>query len=180
VPNLQIDHLRTSSSIRAPEIRLVIVVLVLILAAVFASTRISASPMVQSMALLGHLISLVVGFGTVLGVDYFGLLWFLRRIPLQAMLRQADRMAPLIWLGLCGLVLTGSLMQPQLSAPLTLIKMTCVASIGVVGVLALSTKRAMMRSMPAVDRSLLLRGLILAATSQALWWSTVVIGFWNM
>jgi hypothetical protein len=113
-------------------------------------------------------------------VDYFGLLWFLRRLPLEAMLRQAHRISPLIWLGLCGLVLTGSLMQPQLSAPLTLIKMVCVVGVGVVGVLALSTKRAMIRAMPTVSPSLLLRGLVLSATSQALWWSAVLIGFWNM
>jgi hypothetical protein len=180
VQNPQIDRVRTSSSIRAPEIRLAIVVSLLILAAVFASSRISAPPFVQSIALFGHLVSLVVGLGSVLGVDYFGLLWFLRRLPLEAMLRQAHRISPLIWLGLCGLVLTGSLMQPQLSAPLTLIKMVCVVGVGVVGVLALSTKRAMLRAMPTVSPSLLLRGLILSATSQALWWSAVLIGFWNM
>lgn len=178
--NRQIDRVHTSSSIRAPEIRLAIVVSVLILAAVFASSRISPSPFVQSIALFGHLVSLVVGLGSVLGVDYCGLLWFLRRLPLEAMVRQAHRMSPLIWLGLCGLVLTGSLMQPQLSAPLTLIKMICVVGVGVVGVLALSTKRAMIRAMPAVSPSLLHRGLVLAATSQALWWSAVLIGFWNM
>jgi hypothetical protein len=180
VQNHQIDRVRTSTSIHGPEIRLAIVVSLLILAAIFASSRISAPPVIQSIALFGHLVSLVVGLGSVLGVDYCGLLWFLRRLPLEAMVRQAHRMSPLIWLGLCGLVLTGSLMQPQLSAPLTLIKMLCVVGIGVVGVLALSTKRAMIRAMPTVSPSLLHRGLILAAMSQALWWSAVLIGFWNM
>jgi hypothetical protein len=180
VPNLQIDRVRTSSSIRTPEIRLAIVVSLLILAAVFASSRISAPPFVQSIALFGHLISLIVGLGSVLGVDYLGLLWFLHRLPLEVMLRHAHRISPLIWLGLCGLVLTGSLMQPQLSAPLTLIKMACVVGVGVVGVLALSTKRAMIRGMPTVSPSLLHRGLLLAALSQTLWWSAVLIGFWNM
>jgi hypothetical protein len=47
-------------------------------------------------------------------------------------------------------------------------------------VLALSTKRAMVRAIPAVGRSLLIRGLVLAAASQALWWLAVLIGFWNM
>jgi hypothetical protein len=180
VQSLQIDRVRTSSSIRAPEIRLAIVVSLLILAAVVASSRISAPPFVQSIALFGHLVSLVVGLGSVLGVDYCGLLWFLGRLPLEAMLRHAHRMSPLIWLGLSGLVLTGSLMQPQLSAPLTLIKMLCVLAVGVVGVLALSTKRTMVRAMPTVSPSLLHRGLVLAAMSQALWWSAVLIGFWNM
>jgi hypothetical protein len=180
VEALQTDPVRRSSSIRAPEVRLAILVGLLILAVILASTVISAPPIVRSLALFGHLVSLVVGFGTVLGVDYFGLLWLLRRISLQAMLRQADRMSPLIWLGLGGLILTGSLLQPELNAPLTLIKMACAVGVGVVGVLALSTKRAMVRAMPAVGQSLLIRGLVLAAASQALWWLAVLIGFWNM
>jgi hypothetical protein len=179
VQQLQTDR-RRLSSIPAPEVRLTILVGLLILVVIAGSTAISVPPIVRSIALFVHLVSLIVGFGTVLGVDYFGLLWSMRRIPLQAMLGQADRMSPLIWLGFGGLILSGSLMQPELSRPLTLIKMACVVGIGVVGVLALSTKRAMVRAMPAVGRSLLLRGLVLAAASQALWWSAVLIGFWNM
>ncbi len=146
---------------------------------VLLSTRIHSSPLVHSIALFGHLASLIVGFGSVLGVDYYGFLWFLGKIPLPTMVRQADRMGPLIWLGLGGLITTGALMQPELSAPLTLIKMMCVVAIGITGVLALSTKRAMIRAMPTVGRPLLIRGLLLAAASQALWWSAVVIGFLN-
>lgn len=169
-----------SSGIGTPEIRLLIVVSLLISAVVFASSRVQPPPLVHSIALFGHLASLIVGFGSVVGVDYFGLLWFLRRIPLETMLLQADRMSVLIWLGLGGLIVTGALMQPQLGAPLTLIKMGCVVGVGIVGVLALSTKRTMMRQMPRVSASVLMRGLLLAATSQALWWSAVLIGFLNM
>ena len=75
---------------------------VLISGAVFVSSRVQTPPLLHSIALFGHLASLVVGFGSVVGVDYFGLLWFLRRIPLETMLLQADRMSPLIWLGLGG------------------------------------------------------------------------------
>jgi hypothetical protein len=180
VPKAQTRQVHPFTGIRAPEIRLLIVVSLLISAAVFVSSRVQTPPLVHSIALFGHLASLVVGFGSVVGVDYFGLLWFLRRIPLDTMLRQADRMSPLIWLGLGGLVVTGAFMEPQLGAPLTLIKMGCVVGVGIVGVLALSTKRTMMRQMPRVTASVLIRGLFLAAMSQALWWSTVLIGFLNM
>jgi hypothetical protein len=180
VPEVETGQVHTSSGISAPEIRLLIVVSVLILGAVFISSRVQISPPLHSIALFGHLASLIVGFGSVVGVDYFGLLWFLRRIPLETMLLQADRMSPLIWLGLGGLIVTGSVMEPQLAAPFTLIKMGCVVGIGIVGVLALSTKRTMMRQMPTVSSSVLKRGLLLAATSQALWWSAVLIGFLNM
>ena len=180
MPKAQTRQVHPFTGIRAPEIRLLIVVSLLISAAVFVSSRVQTPPLVHSIALFGHLASLVVGFGSVVGVDYFGLLWFLRRIPLDTMLLQADRMSPLIWLGLGGLVVTGAFMEPQLGAPLTLIKMGCVVGVGIVGVLALSTKRTMMRQMPRVTASVLIRGLFLAATSQALWWSTVLIGFLNM
>jgi hypothetical protein len=180
VPEVETGQVHTSSGISAPEIRLLIVVSVLILGAVFISSRVQIPPLLHSIALFAHLASLIVGFGSVVGVDYFGLLWFLRRIPLETMLLQADRMSPLIWLGLGGLIVTGSVMEPQLGTPLTLIKMGCVVGIGMVGVLALSTKRTMMRQMPRVNSSVLKRGLLLAATSQALWWSAVLIGFLNM
>ena len=166
-----------SSLASMPEVRLLILVSILISAAVYVSSSVHTPPLIHSIALFGHLAALVVGFGSVIAVDYFGLLWFLHRIPLETMLQQADRMSPLIWLGLGGLILTGTLMEPQLSAPLVLIKMGCVIGIGAVGVLALSTKRSMMRAMPTVGRSLLVRGLFLAAMSQALWWSAVLIGF---
>jgi hypothetical protein len=180
VPEVEAGQVHTSSGISAPEIRLLIVVSVLIVGAVFVSSRVQIPPMLHSIALFAHLASLIVGFGSVVGVDYFGLLWFLRRIPLETMLLQADRMSPLIWLGLGGLIVSGSVMEPQLGASLTLITMGCVVGIGMVGVLALSTKRTMMRQMPRVSSSVLKRGLLLAATSQALWWSAVLIGFLNM
>jgi hypothetical protein len=179
VLNSQPSRAGSAWLISAPEARLLILVSVLIASVVIMSAWIHPSPLVHSIALFGHLGSLVVGFGSVLGVDYYGFLWFLRRISLQTMLQQADRMGPLIWLGLGGLVATGALMQPQLSSPLILIKMACVVAVGITGVLALSTKRAMVRAMPSVGRPLLIRGLLLAAASQALWWSAVVIGFLN-
>ena len=180
MPKVQTRRVGTAHGIRAPEIRLLIVVSLLISAAVFVSSRVEPPPLVHSIALFGHLASLVVGFGSVVGVDYFGLLWLLRRIPLETMLLQADRMSPLIWLGLSGLVVTGALMEPQLGTPLTLIKMGCVIGLGAIGVLALSTKRTMLRQLPTVSASVLMRGLFLAAMSQALWWSAVLIGFLNM
>ncbi len=105
VPKVETRQVHASSRISAPEIRLLIVVSVLILAAVFVSSRVQTPPLLHSIALFGHLAALIVGFGSVVGVDYFGLLWFLRRISLETMLLQADRMSPLIWLGLGGLII---------------------------------------------------------------------------
>ena len=60
-----------------------------------------------------------------------------------------------------------------------MIKMAAVLAISVVGVLTLAAKRQMMRQIFDLPRALLLRGMILAAASQSLWWTAVVIGFIN-
>ncbi len=68
-------------------------------------------------------------------------------------------------------------------AELRLLAVVVVAVVGarsrVVGVLTLATKRKMMEQVFALPRGLVLRGMILAAASQSLWWTAVVIGFIN-
>ena len=121
----------------------------------------------------------MVGLGSVLAVDWYGLLFLARRLPMRAVLVQADRMSPLIWLGLAGLVVSGTFLHPAIGSSLTMIKMAAVLAISVVGVLTLATKRKMMEQVFALPRGLLLRGMILAAASQSLWWTAAVIGFIN-
>ena len=82
-------------------------------------------------------------------------------------------------LGLVGLVVSGTFLHPELGSSLTVIKLAAVLLISIVGVLTLATKRQMMRQAFAIPRGLLLRGMILAAASQSLWWTAVVIGFVN-
>jgi hypothetical protein len=93
------------------------------------------------------------------------------------MLLQAHRMGPMIWCGLAGLVVTGAVLHPQLTVPLIMVKMVSVIGVSVVGILALATKRAMMRAAPRVPPRLMLRGLVLTAASQAFWWTAVLVGF---
>jgi hypothetical protein len=159
------------------EARLLVTVPLLIVVVILASTQIHAPQWLRSVALFGHLAALVAGLGSVLAVDYFGMLWLVRRIRLQAMLLQAHRMGPMIWCGLLGLVATGALLHPQLTTPLIMVKMVSVIGVSVVGILALATKRAMMRAVPRVPQRLLLRGLVLTAASQAFWWTAVLVGF---
>jgi hypothetical protein len=177
VLNRNVRRVSVNQFVSASEARLLVVVPLLILVVMIASTQIHAPPWLHSLALFGHLAALVAGLGAVLGVDYFGMLWLLRRIRLQAMLLQVHRMGPMIWSGLVGLVLTGALLHPQLTTPLIMIKMASVIGVSVVGILALATKRAMMRSAPRVPPELMLRGLVLTAASQAFWWTAVLVGF---
>ena len=159
------------------EARLAGVSVIIISAAVILSTQIHASPLVHEIALFGHLSSLVVGFGSVLAVDWFGLLFLAGKMSMGAVLVQAHRMTPMIWLGLLGLVGTGMFLRPDLTSSLVVVKLCSVLAISVVGALTLATKRQMVLRVAALPRRLMLRGMILASASQALWWTAVIIGF---
>ena len=159
------------------EARLAALFLIIVSSVILLSTQIQVTRFVHEIALFGHLSSLVVGFSSVLAVDWFGLLFLARQVSLGAVLVQADRMTPMIWLGLLGLVGTGMLLQPDLTSSLVVVKMCCVLAISVVGALTLATKRQMVLRVAALPRRLMLRGMILASASQALWWTAVIIGF---
>ena len=60
---------------------------------------------------------------------------------------------------------------------MVLLKMAAVFGTAVVGVLALGVKRQMLRIEPQLPRSLMLRGMVLTAASQSLWWTAIVTGF---
>jgi hypothetical protein len=159
------------------EARLLGVVTLSILGLILLSTFVDPPQWLQKLALFIHLISLVVGFGSVLAVDWYGLLSLSRRVTIGDVLLTAERMTPLIWIGLTGLTASGVLLKPDLSSSLVVVKLCCVLGVGIVGVLALSTSRRMERQMPTPSRSLIHRGMVLAGTSQAFWWTAVIIGF---
>jgi hypothetical protein len=166
------DGLLTTS-----EARLLGLVSVSIVGLVLVSTLINPPQWVQVIALFVHLISLVVGFGSVLAVDWYGLLSVSRRVTIGDVLLTAERMTPLIWIGLAGLTVSGVVLKPDLSSWLIVLKLSCVLGVGIVGVLALSTSRLMERQMPTPARSVVRRGMVLAGASQTFWWTAVIIGF---
>lgn len=159
------------------EARLLGVVVATMLGLIFLSTLVSPPHWLQLVALFIHLISLVIGFGSVLAVDWYGLLSLSRRVTIGDVLLTAERMTPLIWIGLAGLTASGALLHPDLSSWLIVVKLCCVVGVGIVGVLALATSRLMERQMPTPTRSLVHRGMVLAGTSQFFWWTAVFIGF---
>ena len=159
------------------EARLLGVVSVAIVGLVFVSTLINPPQWLQVVALFVHLISLVVGFGSVLAVDWYGLLSLSHRVTIGDVLLTAERMTPLIWIGLTGLTISGVVLKPDLSSWLIVVKLSCVLGVGIVGVLALSTSRLMERQMPTPAQSVVRRGMVLAGASQTFWWTAVIIGF---
>jgi hypothetical protein len=159
------------------EARLLGIVVATIIGLVFLSTLINPPHWLQLVALFIHLISLVVGFGSVLAVDWYGLLSLSRRVTIGDVLLTAERLIPLTWLGLAGLAASGVLLKPDLSSWLVVVKLCCVLGVGIVGVLALATSRLIERQMPTPTRSLIHRGMVLAGLSQSFWWTAVIIGF---
>jgi hypothetical protein len=159
------------------EARLLAAVSFGIVALIAISTLINPPHWLHVAALFGHLIFLVIGFGSVLAVDWYGLLSLVNWVTIGDVLLVAHRMTPMIWIGLAGLTTTGVLLKPQLSSWLVVVKLCCVVGVGIVGVLALSTTRLLERQMPTPSRPVVERGMVLAGASQMLWWTAFVIGF---
>ena len=114
------------------ETRLLAVVILALVALIFISTLINPPHWLQVAALFGHLIFLVIGFGSVLAVDWYGLLSLFGWTTMGDVLLVANRMTPMIWIGLSGLTITGALLEPQLSSWLVVVKLCCVVGVGMV------------------------------------------------
>ncbi|MFF7458388.1 hypothetical protein [Kitasatospora sp. NPDC008115] len=122
----------------------------------------------------------MVGFGAVLAIDYYGLLWLLGRRPLREVVDFTSPLHVPVWGGLLGLTLTGALLEPHLDAGLTRLKLVLVLVIALNGVYAGTLHRRLAaygeRRPPA---GLLARGAASALVSQTGWWGAVLIGFHN-
>lgn len=131
-----------------------------------------------------HVISLTVGLGAVLSVDWYGLAWLIGRQRLPEVAGVAGGLESLIWLGLTGLIVTGSLLKPDLTSAITDLKLALVAAVLVNG-LALRGVRERLttrspgttfRFLPTADQWRLITG---TTVSQIGWWGATIIGFIN-
>lgn len=127
-------------------------------------------------ALLVHLVSLVVGLGAVLTLEWNGLRWLLGRRSLSDVLRLTGDSHQLIWLGLAGLTLSGTLLSPDLDRSATALKLLAVLAVGLNGLHADALRRRLLDTVQP-GRALLARLFLASAISQAGWWTAVVVGF---
>uniref|UniRef100_UPI002F915955 hypothetical protein n=1 Tax=Streptomyces sp. NBC_01001 TaxID=2903713 RepID=UPI002F915955 len=152
-------------------------------AAVWTATHLQADPRLHSVALFVHLVSLVVGFGGVLTVDWLALQWLMGRRSLPEVLRTADGVHLPVWLGLAGLVASGVLLHPDPASPLTQVKLVLVLVVALNGLHAwtLQPRLSALCAAPgaAAPRLLLLRAVSTVLVSQLGWWGATVIGFLN-
>ncbi len=160
------------------------IILAFLLGAIGVSRFVPTDYALRPVALALHVISLVVAFGAVLVIDWHGLLWLFGRRGLTESTRLAAAAGPLIWGGLFGLIASGALLHPNISSPLTVIKLLLVLMVAWNGA-AMSTLRRRMAQLPPyvkpTDLPIRDWAMLMTATvlSQIGWWGAIIIGFIN-
>jgi len=134
--------------------------------------------------LLLHIGMLVVGLGAAVMIEYAGFLWVLGRGTLDEVRMTEGRLSLLSWIGFCGMLVSGMFLAPDLSQPLTLVKLVAVLIVGLNAVNSRSVMR-MLKRIPKrrrfqdvpqrVQRWCITSGAI----SQFAWWTAVVVGTLN-
>jgi hypothetical protein len=136
--------------------------------------------------LFGHLIGLVIGFGAVIVIDTFGLLWVVKlwNVDLKLVRRVAEITQRLIWLGFVLLVATGipMLVMKGTVSDLTKIKLFLVLMVGFNGVFLHFIKKsldALGEAVENVPSKIVFRITLASTISQLGWWGATLIGFLN-
>ena len=130
-----------------------------------------------------HLVSLITGFGAVIVIDTFGLLWLLKvkGVTLERVNGVAQITQRLIWLGWSGLVFSGIFLITMKGYVdhLTKIKLFFVVMIGLNGVFLHFIKKSMeaLGNPNDVPKSIMFRIGLASAISQLGWWGAFTIGF---
>lgn len=154
------------------------------LTSVLIGHYVDCGPELHRMGLAVHILALVLSFGTILVVDWLGLLWLLGKVEMHASGKLEATAKPLIWGGLALLLASGALIDPDLTNPVTMVKLVSVLILMLNG---LSIAPAMHRllALPTHTRfselthNLRLRLMIAFTVSQACWWTAVLIGLIN-
>ena len=128
-----------------------------------------------------HVISFIVGFGSVILVDTFGLLFLFKRIKLSLVNQVANVATKLIWLGLTGLIISGSVLiyHKGFIDELTWIKLFFVAMLACNGVFLGYLKKSTEKfsdtdTLPPI---IMFRTGLASTISQLGWWGAIIIGF---
>lgn len=164
-----------------PAYRFPIILLALVVA-VAISTVVPVDYPGRPVVLALHVVSLVVAFGTVLVIDWHGLLWLFGRRHLKESTRIAAASGPMIWAGLAGLIATGAFLHPDLTVPRTVVKLLLVLAVAWNGAAMSVFRRRLARLPPETTPAELphtdWRILAVSTTiSQIGWWGAMIIGF---
>ncbi|WP_144659230.1 hypothetical protein [Paenarthrobacter nicotinovorans] len=145
---------------------------------------VDCGPELHRIGLAVHILALVLSFGTILVVDWLGLLWLLGKVQMHESGRLEAAAKPLIWGGLALLLASGALIDPDLGNPVTVIKLVCVLVLMLNG-LGIAPAMHQLLALPPqtrfgeLGRRLRMRLLIALTVSQTCWWTAVLIGLVN-
>lgn len=140
-------------------------------------------PQVARAALFIHLMSMAVGFGAVVMIDVYGLLWLFGFRTLSELVALSTAAHSVIAVGVGGLLSSGIALRPDLGSPLARLKMVLVLALMLNGVTAQRMLQHMKKTLPGDVRGANIpwagfqRGLTAALVSQATWWGSIAIGF---
>lgn len=140
-------------------------------------------PRVARVALFVHLMSMAIGFGAVIVIDIYGLLWLAGRRSLAELVDLDTAAHTVIAIGVGGLLASGIALQPDLTTPLARLKMLLVLVLMLNGLAAQRFLVGMRKTLPAgtsgasIPWTAFQRGLTAALVSQASWWGAIAIGF---
>jgi hypothetical protein len=128
-----------------------------------------------------HLASLILGFGSVLVTDLYGMLWIRDRVRFRELVRVSGVTGRFVWVGWAGMVVTGIpliLLKGEVDA-LMILKFVAVGLIGLNGIpLHMLQKRmTAFQTGDQVPTVFLFRLGLALFVSQIGWWGAILIGF---
>lgn len=155
---------------------------VLLLSRHESATYVYLSDSERTRYLTVHVIGFCLGLGTVLAVDAAALLALVGRTSVPAVARFALRADWLIWLGFVLVCVSGAFLQPDFGNAWVVANFFVVLALGLNAVHArdvLDHVRAVPRGagISTLPRLVFVRAVTGAVLSQALWWSSMAIGY---
>jgi hypothetical protein len=140
-------------------------------------------PQVARGALFIHLISMAVGFGSVVMVDVYGMMWLFGFKSLSDVVQLATAAHTVIGFGVGGLLASGIALRPDLGSPIARFKMVLVLVLMLNGVAAQRMLQRMKKTLPPETRGANIpwagfqRVVAAAMISQSTWWGSIAIGY---
>ncbi|WP_231754866.1 hypothetical protein [Pseudarthrobacter sp. GA104] len=154
------------------------------LASVLVGHYVDCGPELHRIGLAVHILALVLSFGTILVVDWLGLLWLLGKMEMHESGKLEAAAKPLIWGGLALLLVSGALISPDLTSTVTVVKLVAVLVLMLNGLSIAPAMHRLLALPPStrfseLTKRLRLRLLIALTVSQTCWWTAVLIGLIN-
>jgi hypothetical protein len=138
---------------------------------------------VSRAALFIHLVGMAIGFGSVVMIDVFGLMWLFGYKTLYELVDLVTVAHGIIAVAVGSLLASGVALHPDMTSPLARLKMLLVLGLMLNGVWAQRLLQGMKRSLPPEVRGASIpwagfqKALAAALISQSTWWGSIAIGF---